>query len=124
MKKLKATKKKTPRQKLIKENDKLFSLAVRSKGYCERCNKTENLQCAHIVGRGSLGLRWKYDNALCLCYACHIHWAHKEPIAFAKFVCEKKGQEIYAMLRDFKPEPMKLDRIKLINIFLKSLDIK
>jgi len=111
---------KTVRQKLIKENDRLFSLLIRKAGHCERCGKTENLQCAHIVGRRALGLRWNLSNALCLCYACHIHWAHKEPLAFAEFVCEKKGQKVYALLRDFKPEPMKLDRIKSINIFLKS----
>ena len=73
-------KKRTERQKLIKECDELFSKIVKSKVYCERCGKTTTLQAAHIVSRKALGIRWNFDNAFCLCWNCHFHFAHKEPL--------------------------------------------
>lgn len=75
--------------RLKKLLDTEFSLLVRSKGRCERCATTQNLQCAHIMSKGGHpALRWDILNCLCLCYRCHMHFAHKDPIAFTWWVQE------------------------------------
>lgn len=66
--------------------DTIFSKIVRSIGYCEKCGTTESLQCAHIEPRTNHTLRWDKNNALSLCYSCHIHWAHKNPREFTHWV--------------------------------------
>ena len=110
---------KTVRQKLIKENDDLLREIIR-KPCCERCKSIKILQVAHIRSRKLLGIRWNVDNVFWFCYACHFHWAHKEPLEFDSYVLEKKGEKIYWMLKQYKSVPMKLDRIRMINIFLKQ----
>lgn len=84
--KSKHRKQKTNRQKLIKKLDTIVSEKVRSVGRCDRCGKTSALACAHIYSRRNMRLRWDLRNLLCLCYACHIHWAHRDPVAFVKWV--------------------------------------
>lgn len=75
------TKKKPTKTKLKKRADALFSEYIRKRdGYCLHCGKTENLQCSHIVGRLNHHLRYDPQNAITLCYACHIHFWHKEPL--------------------------------------------
>lgn len=71
---------------LKRKADKLFSQIVRRKGFCERCLRSSNLQCAHIVSRTNKNLRWNLDNAVCLCYRCHFHWAHRNPLEFTEWV--------------------------------------
>jgi len=80
--------------------DKIISEIVRSKGKCDRCGKTENLQCAHIFGRTYLNTRWSLENLLALCPDCHINFAHKCPILFTEFVKEKIGEEEYEKLKE------------------------
>lgn len=52
--------------------DKLWSLAVRDVGYCEKCGKTGSLQAHHIYSRTRLATRWDLNNGLCLCPNCHL----------------------------------------------------
>ena len=78
------TKRKT-RTQLVREADKLFSMLIRKRGHCQRCLKTENLQCAHVVSRTNKLLRWNPDNALSLCTACHLFWMHKSPLEFVEW---------------------------------------
>lgn len=95
---------KTPRAKLIKKLDKLVSEIVRSKGLCERCGKEDTLACAHIFSRRNLRIRWTLSNLLCLCYRCHIHWAHKEPIQFTRWVTTFRDiDELEKILQDNRP---------------------
>jgi hypothetical protein len=80
MKKLTFSKPKKIKKSTLKNKaDRLFSLIVRSRGYCElkglddiKCSSV--LQCAHIETRGVLGIRWEEDNALCICSG--HHWWH------------------------------------------------
>ncbi len=68
--------------------DKLFSERVRVRGFCEKCRRSGDvvqLQCAHIIPRANLVLRWDFNNALSLCYACHLFWAHKNPLEFTEW---------------------------------------
>lgn len=90
--------------KLKNKLDKLFSLKIRQKGFCEASgeggmNCSGQLQCAHIFSRVNMNLRWDKNNALCLCSAHHLFWAHKNPIEFTEFVKKKLGKSKYEKLR-------------------------
>lgn len=61
--------------------DKIFSLLVRSVGQCELAGEDKIkcggcLQCAHIIGRGNLFLRWNRLNALCICAGHHVYYTY------------------------------------------------
>lgn len=82
--------------------DRLFSLIVRSRGYCERCGRQAGevtLQCAHIISRKYLGTRWDEQGSLALCVGCH-HWQHQNPLENALWLEEKFGLEYLKELRD------------------------
>lgn len=81
--------KKISRKQLKAKCDKAFSEKVRAIGRCAHCGKTSTLACAHILNRKNLALRWDPINALCLCYRCHIHFAHKEPLLFIQWFADK-----------------------------------
>lgn len=99
---------KTPRKSLIKKLDRDFSLRVRLRNKCERCGKTENLQCAHIISRTYQQVRWDEDNALCLCAGCHIYWWHKEPIEAARWL-EEHWPGRYDRINQKRHQVSKLD---------------
>lgn len=77
--------------------DRLFSLFIRSKGRCEWCGSTQNLQTAHIITRSCIKLRFEEKNVFCLCAGCHFK-AHQHPLEFAEFVKKVKGSETYKWL--------------------------
>ena len=93
--------KKVTKTSIKKKLDKIFSLIVRKRGYCAKCDTTEykKLQCAHIFSRSRLSVRWDLDNAICLCFKDHFHWAHREPILFAEFVKNYLGRVRYNALK-------------------------
>lgn len=73
-----------------KKADDIFSLIVRARdGKCLRCGTTKNLQCAHVINRDHLAHRWDKKSCLTLCYGCHIHWWHKEPLEAHEWLKEK-----------------------------------
>jgi hypothetical protein len=63
--------------------DSAFSILIRKKGRCERCGRTNGLQDAHVVPKTNKTLRWDILNHLCLCFQCHLAFAHKDPLGFA-----------------------------------------
>ncbi len=70
--------------------DRLFSLKIRSIGICQlqgvdhiRCSNV--LQCAHVIGRANLFLRWDERNALSLCSGHHC-WYTYNPEAWRKLM--------------------------------------
>ena len=66
--------------------DALFSHFIRVRdAKCLRCSKVETLQCSHVMPRTWLATRWDPDNAITLCYACHLHWWHKDPLGAAEW---------------------------------------
>lgn len=83
----------------VKTLDKLWSEGVRSLGRCEKCGTTTRLTAAHIVSRRHRATRWDLRNGVCLCYRCHIHWAHTEPLDFAEWLRETKGEALLFDLR-------------------------
>lgn len=74
-----------------KKLDIYFSKYIRSlnNGRCAKCGKRDNLQCAHIVSRSNLNLRWDPLNALPLCVKDHLYWAHKNPLEFTEWLQKK-----------------------------------
>ncbi len=87
---------------LIKKLDKAFSEKVRAIGVCARCRKGAEqitLQCAHLIGRRNMAVRWDLDNGIPLCYACHMFWAHKEPIWFNDFAKQYLGEYKFNKLK-------------------------
>lgn len=71
--------------------DALFSRRIRGRGVCEaqgfRFPCSGHLQCAHIVPRRYLAVRWDEANALCLCAAHHVFFTH-HPVEFRRYVEE------------------------------------
>jgi 5-methylcytosine-specific restriction endonuclease McrA len=88
--------------------DKFFSLIVRSKGACENCGLTTNLQCAHIRSRRFSNTRCELVNAFCLCAACHRKFTD-EPLLFASFVHEKRTPSEIAWLQGKSHDIAKVD---------------
>ena len=77
---------KVTKKNIKKKCDDIFSLIIRSKGYCEMCGKnTGQLQTHHIIGRINYQLRWDTRNGICLDSSCHTFSqtsAHNNPIYF------------------------------------------
>lgn len=80
-----------------KKCDILWSVIIRTKDYCEHpdCsgNRANKLVAAHIIPRGYNHTRHLIDNGLCLCWYCHIHRFHADPIRTEEFVVKKIGRK-------------------------------
>lgn len=64
----------------VRPLDVLYSKIIRARdGKCLHCGKTESLQCSHVLPRTFMSVRWDLDNAITLCFRCHIYWWHKYP---------------------------------------------
>lgn len=85
-----ARERKTPRSKLKKQADKLWSLLVRDIGHCFLCGETTYLQAAHGFPRRYLGTRHDLRNGWCLCRGCHKTMTH-HPLAWDDFLRKELG---------------------------------
>ena len=114
--------------KIEKELDKLWSLAIRKKGYCECCGSNKKqLNAHHIFTRSRKATRWEISNGLCLCCGCHTLSstlsAHKTPYEFTRFLEDYKGKKWLDNLQKmsneiYKPTKSELEETKK---YLKSL---
>lgn len=100
-------KRKPKRTTLRNKADRLFSLKVRERGYCQaagldRLKCSGNLQCCHIEGRKNHRLRWDEMNALCMCQGHHIHYTHN-PWGWQEFIREHFPQN-YAHVSSLRNE--------------------
>ena len=86
LKRGKPPKKKTSARRIKQQLDLLIKAQMleRDGPACLRCKKSNVvLQAAHVHSKGKYPrLRFELDNLLTLCYGCHLHWAHKEPLEF------------------------------------------
>ena len=110
----------TERKAMIKTLDKLVSQIVRKRGRCEMCSRTDTLQAAHIFSRRNFNVRFDLENLLCLCYRCHFHIAHKEPVRFVSFVKEKLGEVKFKQLQIRADTSAKGQDLKLIKLYLEQ----
>ena len=115
---MKSRKIKTPRQKLIKDCDTLFSKIIRKRDpVCVYCGKNPSKHCAHVFSRRYLGTRWDSENAYGMCGGCHIFQAHVDPIEFHQFIIKRIGKDRYDRLRTISQMVKKVD-LSLIKLGL------
>lgn len=86
------------RQNLTKQCDALFSKIVRSRGACEACGQTWDLQCAHGFSRRYRAVRWNEANAFALCRGCHLKYTVR-PLEWEEWMRERIGGNAYDELR-------------------------
>jgi hypothetical protein len=84
---------------------------LRDSQTCRRCGKGKKDAClhwAHIISRSKKSIRWNPLNSMVLCYYCHFHWAHENPLAFTRWVKGEIGEEAADMLERLgnTPRPM------------------
>lgn len=121
MKKLKLAKpKKINKTRLKRKADSLFSLKVRSIGYCQAEGKMKgkcggSLQCCHIQGRANYRLRWDEHNVLSMC-AGHHRLSHTYPLDFVEMVMTYYPEK-WAYVMKHKNETVKTDYSALISTF-------
>ena len=96
--------KKRTKTTIKKSCDKLWSKIIRSKGHCEICRTTQNLEAHHIVTRSRIPTRWDVDNGICLCSKHHKFCteisAHGNSIAFARWFDDKFGPERFTRIQE------------------------
>ena len=66
----------------VKRCDELWSKVVKVQANykCERCGNSEGrLNSHHIIARTNYKLRYDVYNGVCLCFNCHINFAHADP---------------------------------------------
>ena len=96
------TKRKRPKstqQSAKNKADHLFSLLVRARGRCDRCDSDAWLQTAHWLSRRYSNTRTDFDNAFCLCSSCHRFFT-ADPTAWTDWAIEQRGRETYLRLRE------------------------
>ena len=90
---------KSDRKKLEAELDKVCSmLVIHRDGLCQKCGSSKALAAHHAFGRRHMSVRWDLDNLVALCWPCHKHFAHGDPLGFATWYCEKIGMGTYEKL--------------------------
>jgi hypothetical protein len=78
---------------------KLHSQVVRSRGRCENCGSTQNLQTAHIIPRRYAATRTDERNAYCMCARCHMRFT-EWPNEWMCFISETIGLDEFHRLRE------------------------
>jgi hypothetical protein len=74
--------------------DKAWSLLIRSRGYCERCGRSDGkLDACHIIGRQNFRLRWEPRNGMCLCFRCHGWW-HDHPLESGPWITNHRTLDV------------------------------
>ena len=103
---MKTTKRKvlTPRQRLEKKLDVIWSKLIRHVWKCEYCWATEKkLNAHHIRGRRKKSTRRDLDNWVALCIYHHIYSedfsAHQAPTEFTEWIKKDRWLEWYEKLR-------------------------
>ena len=106
-------KKKTDRQKDIKECDRLWGEIIKIKaGYRSEYSDKPGMQIGgkdvlhphHLMGKSSLAMRYNFDNGFCLTGGEHFYIAHvagrKE--MFEERIKEVRGKDVFTKLKGIK----------------------
>lgn len=91
------------------EADRLFSLIVRSAGYCQLAVLASDkckgpLQCAHIYSRSFLAIRWDERNARAGCAGHHLYYTGR-PDEWEDWRQDQLPPDVYKALRVEKYGP-------------------
>lgn len=66
------------KSRYMQQADAAFSKLVkwRDGHTCQRCEKGDYPQCAHLVSRSYKSIRTELTNAVTLCRGCHVYFTH------------------------------------------------
>lgn len=104
---------------VTKELDRLLRAIVmeRDGWACRRCGKASGrgrggaCETAHIYPKGRHpSMRYRLDNVLALCHACHHHFAHKDPVNFVLWLRQELGPQAMDRLTLVAMTPGKVNR--------------
>lgn len=96
------------RSGLEKALDKAWSLFVRDRDQeCQKCHGKGSVAPHHAFGRRHRATRWDVMNGVGLCFACHIHWAHRDPAGFAEWFRNHVGDDQYNRLAEIHNQAVK-----------------
>ena len=106
--------KKSPKQKLTEENDKIWSLLVRIRDMftCQLCGKSsKHVEAAHVFGRSNKNTRWNTRNGIAVCYYCHrfkLHGGRMSEGEKVEFFKKHLGK-FYEILDNLRKQPVRFD---------------
>lgn len=102
---------KTTEQRLVKLLDETCGKIVKNMAdwKCQRCGRGKDggfiMNWAHIIRRANKTMRWRLDNAFCLCISCHYWFDNSTNRGDAEdFIRKKLGNEEWEQLKkDARP---------------------
>jgi len=68
--------------------------------------ESSTLDCAHIMGRRSVSLRWHPQGAVSLCRSCHIFYT-EHPFDWRDWCIDQFGEDLVSELRLVASKPVK-----------------
>lgn len=90
----------TKHEKSVLEKLLHEAVLLRDNNRCRWCGGNSNLQAAHIFPKGTYPkMRYNLNNVLTLCYRCHFHKWHKNPIEAGEWIRQELGLDSYNQLR-------------------------
>lgn len=96
-----------------KKQDVVFSSLIRERANycCQACGVNKRfekgtLDCAHIMGRRSVSLRWHPQGAVSLCRGCHIFYT-EHPFDWRDWCVDQFGEDLVSELRLVANKPVK-----------------
>jgi len=101
------------KQKVVKQNDEIWSLIVRLRDNftCRMCGKpTKYVEAVHSIGRDNWNTRWDTRNGVSLCYYCHrfkIHGGRLTEEDKIEFYRKAVGEDVYENLLELAKKPVK-----------------
>lgn len=112
---------KFPKQKKVKKKtlrnhaDKLFSKHIRSIGHCQAEGRTKvkcggQLQCAHLITRSNIRLRYEEYNVLCLCAGHHRYWTHR-PLEWSEFLLTYYNEKHHFVMKHRNEKTKKTEEL-------------
>lgn len=117
-------KKKTDKQRLIKQCDDLVReiLKLRDK-VCQYSGKKDNLQVSHYITRENKHLRWNLDNVHLINGGTHLFLFHKRPHVYREWLITKIGLEKVEWLETqdrITTKPIYTSDLELLKLDLKQ----
>lgn len=93
---------------------------------CQKCGKvyppkSQGLQCSHHFSRRYYNIRFDPDNAMALCYHCHVYWYQKDIPEAARWLEQKLGKDKIDRLIQLKNEPQKQPTKEQIDVIIAKL---
>lgn len=84
---------------VFKCDDRFRAIIIERAGLrCEECGATNvALECAHVIARRHLRVRWNPLNAVCLCVTCHLNFTMR-PDAWTEWCRGRLGSETFMTL--------------------------